>query len=51
MITQPEAYFNGTAPLNVTGAVRSCVYEINQSPAEQGVCTVATGSDKDSFLW
>ncbi|KAK0231529.1 carbohydrate esterase family 16 protein [Armillaria fumosa] len=47
MYQNPGAYLNGTAPLNVTVPIRLCVYE------EDGAleCTVAEGTDKDSFLW
>lgn len=51
MFDHPALYLNGTAPLNVTGAVDACVFELNESTSDPGVCTVATGSDKDSFLW
>jgi phospholipase/lecithinase/hemolysin len=44
-------YLNGTAPLNVTGAVASCVHKTNESTSDLGTCTWAHGSDKDSFLW
>ncbi|KII92682.1 carbohydrate esterase family 16 protein [Plicaturopsis crispa FD-325 SS-3] len=48
MIDHPANYLNGTAPLNVTGAVKSCVYPEHGT---SGVCTTATGTDRDSFLW
>ncbi|KAJ4488158.1 GDSL lipase/esterase [Lentinula aciculospora] len=51
MIANPATYFNGTAPLNVTGCVHSCVYRLNESTTDTGVCTIATGTDRDSFLW
>jgi phospholipase/lecithinase/hemolysin len=44
-------YLNGTAPLNVTGAVSSCVYGVNESLGDLGTCTFAHGSARDSFLW
>lgn len=47
MYQNPGAYLNGTAPLNVTVPVSSCVYEEDGTLA----CTVAEGTDKDSFLW
>ncbi|KAH7924946.1 carbohydrate esterase family 16 protein [Leucogyrophana mollusca] len=47
----PQNYLNGTAPLNVTGCVNSCVYNLNESESDPGVCTVAEGTDRDSFLW
>ncbi|KAI0077356.1 carbohydrate esterase family 16 protein [Panus rudis PR-1116 ss-1] len=49
MLNHPQNYLNGTAPLNVTGAVRSCVFELNTGVVEQ--CTIADGTDRDSFLW
>ena len=45
MIRRPQLYLNGTAPLNVTGAVHAC-YSGNGKN-----CTVAQGTDQDSFLW
>lgn len=50
MYSCPALYLNGTAPLNVTGAVRACVLQLNE-PSGPEYCTVATGTDKDSFLW
>ena len=47
----PELYLNGTAPLNVTGSAHSCVLQLNESVSDPGVCTDATGTDADSFLW
>nr|VWO97463.1 Mannitol 1-phosphate dehydrogenase [Ganoderma boninense] len=51
MVARPQLYLNGTAPLNVTGAVHSCVFDLNESTGDPGVCTDATGTDQDSFLW
>ncbi|TFK88878.1 carbohydrate esterase family 16 protein, partial [Polyporus arcularius HHB13444] len=51
MFARPQLYLNGTAPLNVTGAVHACVFELNESTSDPGVCTDATGTDQDSFLW
>ncbi|OCH95459.1 GDSL lipase/acylhydrolase [Obba rivulosa] len=51
MIAHPASYLNGTAPLNVTGCIRSCVFKINESTADTGDCTIAEGTDRDSFLW
>lgn len=45
----PASYLNGTAPLNVTGVVAPCVYQLNDGSS--GVCSSVQGSDKDSFLW
>ena len=51
MFTHPALYLNGTAPLNVTGCINPCVYQLNQDPSTPGECTMATGSARDSFLW
>ena len=51
MYSRPQDFLNGTAPLNVTGAVHSCVYQLNESTSDPGVCTDAVGTDQDSFLW
>jgi hypothetical protein len=47
----PQNYLNGTAPLNVTGCVNSCVYQLNESTSDPGVCTTAEGGARDSFMW
>ncbi|KAK7056885.1 hypothetical protein VNI00_002602 [Paramarasmius palmivorus] len=49
MIDNPSLYLNGTAPLNVTGVVNACVFEVNDP--NSGVCTTVQGTDRDSFLW
>ncbi|KAF5391336.1 hypothetical protein D9757_002048 [Collybiopsis confluens] len=51
MIAHPTSYLNGTAPLNVTGCVHSCVYQLNESTADTGACTIVNGTDRDSFMW
>ncbi|KAL4254644.1 SGNH hydrolase superfamily protein [Abortiporus biennis] len=51
IIAHPTIYLNGTAPINITGAVNSCIFQLNESDSDHGDCTVATGSDADSFLW
>jgi len=51
ILDHPGLYLNGTAPLNTTGAVRSCVYNLNEPTSDQGTCTVANGTDADSFVW
>ena len=51
IFARPQLYLNGTAPLNVTGAVHACVLEPDESPTDPGVCTDAVGTDQDSFLW
>ncbi|KAJ7242910.1 GDSL lipase/acylhydrolase [Mycena rebaudengoi] len=48
MFDHPAQYFNGTAPLNVTGAWNACVAPLGGGPL---ACTVANGTDRDSFLW
>lgn len=50
MYNNPQNYFNGTAPLNVTGAVFPCIEPL---AGENGttVCDPVFGSDADSFLW
>lgn len=50
MFARPHLYLNGTAPLNVTGAVHSCVLQPDKSTSDP-VCTDAVGTDQDSFLW
>jgi len=50
MFNRPAVYFNGTAPLNVTGSVNACVFPFQGQPGNP-VCTVAQGTDRDSFLW
>ncbi|KAJ4480570.1 GDSL lipase/esterase [Lentinula edodes] len=51
MIANPATYLNGTAALNITGCAHSCVYQLNESTADTGICTIANGTDRDSFLW
>ncbi|TCD62319.1 hypothetical protein EIP91_007059 [Steccherinum ochraceum] len=53
MLAHPQEYLNGTAPFNITGAVNSCVFPegADQSNTSLAVCTLATGTDVDSFLW
>ncbi|RDB29885.1 Acetylesterase [Hypsizygus marmoreus] len=48
MFQHPSSYLNGTAPVNVTGAIESCVFELN---GDTGTCTTVTGAARDSFLW
>ncbi len=48
MYDNPAKYLNGTAPLNVTGAVLSCVFPLN---SDDGTCTQVNGTDRDSYLW
>ncbi|CAL1698361.1 unnamed protein product [Somion occarium] len=51
IIAHPMNYLNGTAPLNVTGAAHACVFELNESTSQTGVCTDAVGPAADSFLF
>lgn len=44
----PTRFLNGTAPTNVTGAIRSCVYPVGGG---QGQCSEVQGTDRDSYLW
>ncbi|CAK5268339.1 unnamed protein product [Mycena citricolor] len=48
MYDHPAKYLNGTAPLNVTGCWNSCVAPLGGGTLN---CTVAHGTDRDSFLW
>jgi len=47
----PQNYLNGTAPLNVTGCINSCIYQLNESTSGPADCTIAEGTARDSFLW
>ncbi|KAJ4491124.1 carbohydrate esterase family 16 protein [Lentinula edodes] len=49
MFDNPSQYLNGTAPLNVTGCINSCVFQVNEP--DSGVCTLVNGTDRDSYLW
>ncbi|OBZ65266.1 hypothetical protein A0H81_14749 [Grifola frondosa] len=51
IISHPQNYLNGTAPLNVTGAAHACVFKEGESTSDPGVCTIVTGAAADSFLW
>ncbi|KAJ6459418.1 GDSL lipase/acylhydrolase [Mycena vulgaris] len=48
MFDHPALYLNGTAPFNVTGCWDSCVAPLGGGNL---VCTVAHGTDRDSYLW
>ncbi|EJD42561.1 hypothetical protein AURDEDRAFT_199605 [Auricularia subglabra TFB-10046 SS5] len=50
MHRHPARYFNGTAPLNVTGSISACVFQAN-GDMDTASCSTATGTDADSFLW
>jgi hypothetical protein len=49
MLAHPANYLNGTAPLNITGEVNTCVF--NEDGTQAGPCTLVNGTDRDSFLW
>ncbi|KAF9061432.1 GDSL lipase/acylhydrolase [Rhodocollybia butyracea] len=49
MFNHPSEFLNGTAPLNVTGCVNSCVFQVNDP--NNSVCTLVNGTDRDSYLW
>lgn len=51
MFAHPALYLNGTAPLNTTGSIDACVFELNEATSDPGDCTIAQGSARDSFLW
>ncbi|KAG6856516.1 hypothetical protein H0H87_003604 [Tephrocybe sp. NHM501043] len=52
MYLRPEVDLDGTAALNVTRAISSCVYELNQATTSSGICTtVADLGAQDSYLW
>ncbi|THU95077.1 carbohydrate esterase family 16 protein [Dendrothele bispora CBS 962.96] len=49
ILNHPDQYLNGTAPLNTTGCINSCVFD---TPTSTGDCTVVPeGPERDSFLW
>lgn len=51
IVDDPGSFLNGTAPFNVTGCVQSCVFELNESISDPGVCTFINGTDRDSYVW
>jgi len=52
ILAHPANYLNGTAPLNTTGCINSCPYPVNANTSTYTPdCTVATGTDQDSFVW
>ncbi|KAJ6632150.1 GDSL lipase/acylhydrolase [Mycena sp. CBHHK59/15] len=51
IIDHPSLYLNGTAPLNTTGCIKSCVYELNEPIADNGICTIINGTNRDSYIW
>ncbi|KZW01313.1 hypothetical protein EXIGLDRAFT_830062 [Exidia glandulosa HHB12029] len=52
IFNNPSQYLNGTAPLNVTGSINQCIFELNGGPIG-GTCPPPTtdGGVRDSFLW
>ncbi|KAL5511906.1 hypothetical protein ACEPAH_5124 [Sanghuangporus vaninii] len=51
IISNPSEYLNGTAPPNVVTPIKSCVYQLNENVSDTGDCTIANGTDRDSYLW
>lgn len=51
MLAHPANYLNGTAPLNTVSCINACVFKTNESTSDAVQCTVAQGTDRDSFLW
>ncbi|TFY80151.1 hypothetical protein EWM64_g3862 [Hericium alpestre] len=51
ILDNPSQYLNGTAPLNITGAVHACRFKTDESTSDPGECTDAEGTDRDSFAW
>ncbi|EJD37643.1 GDSL lipase/acylhydrolase [Auricularia subglabra TFB-10046 SS5] len=51
MFANPARYLNGTAPLNVTGSINGCPFELNGGPVGGACPPQVQGSDRDSFLW
>jgi phospholipase/lecithinase/hemolysin len=49
MFSHPAEFLNGTAPLNVTGCVHSCVLGLNDPDVFD--CNTVNGTARDSFLW
>ena len=45
MIARSQVFLNGTAPLNVIGAAHACVYQLNESTRDPGVCTDVRSRD------
>ena len=51
MLNNPAQYLNGTAPPNITGAIHSCVFALNEDTSDSGNCTTVTGAAADSYFW
>ncbi|KAA1477925.1 GDSL lipase/acylhydrolase, partial [Dentipellis sp. KUC8613] len=51
LLDHPSQFLNGTAPINITGAVHACRFKLFESTSDAGDCTDAEGTDRDSFAW
>ncbi|KIM54980.1 carbohydrate esterase family 16 protein [Scleroderma citrinum Foug A] len=61
MFANPGAYLNGTAAnparngppvYNVTGCIKSCVLQLNESPSGPNTCTIVQDEvQQDAYLW
>lgn len=51
MLANPHEFLNGTVPPNTTGAIYSCVFELNEDTSDTGNCTTVTGAAVDSYFW
>ncbi|EJD35181.1 GDSL lipase/acylhydrolase [Auricularia subglabra TFB-10046 SS5] len=51
MYTNPALYLNGTAPLNVTGSIAGCPFELNGGPVGGACPPIVEAAERDSFLW
>ena len=61
MFANPGAYLNGTAAnpagngppvYNVTGCIKSCVLQLNESPSGPDTCTIVQDEvQQDAYLW
>ncbi|KAF6752808.1 GDSL lipase/acylhydrolase [Ephemerocybe angulata] len=50
MYSNPGSYLNGTAPVNVTGAIDTCYYEVGATSPRS--CVKVEGDEnRDSYLW
>lgn len=50
MYSNPGSYLNGTAPVNVTGAIDTCYYEVGATSPRSCV-KVEGDANRDSYLW
>lgn len=51
MLADPGAYLNGTVAPNITGAIHTCVFRVNESDTGPSNCTTVTGPAMDSYFW